>query len=292
MNSLLDETAIIKNLRLDALQHPMTILPAALCILSIIYWVLLEDIVGGAGYILIIILSSAVVATGSFLWLYFIHYEDAYAKRINEIAYLQDQIQTEKNDADIKHLIAAVRTGFKKTNTTDGLNALTDLVQEYQKILQVVEYKKEIDPLALVHIPALVEETFLQGLSVLSDVLELSKIIHKPDIDNLEKKLKATENEIKSLRQHKAKSSLLRIKIASADSYKERLDMINQQALRHDTLLYQYTSCEASLHKTRVELTALKTENSERSIGAVSETLRQTIKQAQEIQEEFKRLSH
>ena len=292
MNSLLDETAIIKNLRLDALQHPMTILPAALCILSIIYWVLLEDIVGGAGYILIIILSSAVVATGSFLWLYFIHYEDAYAKRINEIAYLQDQIQTEKNDADIKHLIAAVRTGFKKTNTTDGLNALTDLVHEYQKILQVVEYKKEIDSLALVHIPTLAEEAFLQGLSVLSDVLELSKIIHKPDIDNLEKKLKATENEIKSLRQHKAKSSLLRIKIASADSYKERLDMINQQTLRHDTLLYQCTSCEASLHKTRVELTALKTENSERSISAVSETLRQTIKQAQEIQEEFKRLSY
>ncbi len=71
MNSLLDETAIRKKLRLDALQHPMTILPAAFCILWIIYWVLLEDIIGGAGYILIIILSSAVVAAGSFLWLYF-----------------------------------------------------------------------------------------------------------------------------------------------------------------------------------------------------------------------------
>ncbi len=221
----------------------------------------------------------------------FIQYEDAYAKRISEIAYLQDQIQTEKNDADIKHLIVAVRTGFKNTNTTDGLNALTDLVHEYQKILQVVEYKKEIDPLALIHIPALVEETFLQGLSVLSDVLELSKIIHKPDIDNLEKKLKATENEIKSSRQHKAKSALLRIKMARADSYKERLDMINQQVLRHDTLLYQCTSCEASLHKTRVELTALKTENSDTSINEVTETLRLTIKQAQEIQEELKRLS-
>ena len=292
MDSSLDETAIRKELRLDAFQHPMTIFPASFCVLSLIYWVLLEDIVGGAGYILIIILSSAVVATGSFLWLYFIHYEDAYAKRINEIAYLQDQIQTEKNNADIKRLIAAVRTGFKKTNTTDGLNALTDLVHEYQKILQVVEYKKEIDPLALVHIPALVEETFLQGLSVLSDVLELSKIIHQSDRCNLEKKLNATEKEIKSLRLHEAQSPLLEIKKASAQSYKERLKMIDQQALRHSVLLYQCTRCETSLHKTRVELTVLKTENSERRISAVNETLRLTIKQAQEIQEEFKKLSY
>ena len=292
MDSSLDETAIRKELRLDAIQHPLIISPLAFCGLSIIYLAILSDILGGSLYVFIIFFCSAVIAASSFLWLYTIHYDDMYAKRINEIASLQDQIQTEKNNSDIKHLIAAVGNGFKKTNTTDGLNALTDLVREYQKILQVVEYKKEIDSLALVHIPTLAEEAFLQGLSVLSDVLELSKIIHKPDIDNLEKKLKATENEIKSLRQHKAKSSLIRIKTASAYSYKERLDMINQQVLRHDTLLYQCTSCEASLHKTRIELTALKTETLDTNISEVTETLQLTIKQAKETQEEFKRLSY
>ena len=291
MDSSLDETAIRKELRSDALQHPLTILSLAFCILSIIYLVILSDVLGGARYVFIILFCSAVIASSSFLWLYTIHYDDAYAKRIKEIAYLQDQIQTEKNDADIKHLIAAVRTGFKKTNTTDGLNALIDLVHEYQKILQVVEYKKEIDPLALVHIPTLVEETFSQGLSVLSDALELSKIIHQSDRCNLEKKLNATEKEIKSLHLHEAQSPLLEIKKASAESYKERLKMIDQQALRYSVLLYQCTRCETSLHKTRVELTVLKTENSERRISAVNETLRVTIKQAQEIQEEFKRLS-
>lgn len=292
MDSSLNETVIRKQLRLDVLQHPMTIIPSAFSMLSIVYLFLMADILGGVRYVIILLFCSTVIAAGSFLWLYTIRYDNAYAKRISEIADLQDQVQREQNNADIKHLIEAVRTGFKKTNTTDGLNALTDLVCEYRKLLQVIEYKKEIDPLSLVHIPTLAEETFLQGLSVLSDVLELSKIIHKSDIDNLEKKLNAIENEIKSLRRHEAESPLLKIKNASAESYKERLEMINQQALRYGILLYQCTRCEASLHRTRVELTALKTENSETNISEVTETLRLTIKQAQEIQKEFKRLSY
>ena len=73
-------------------------------------------------------------------------------------------------------------------------------------------------------------------------------------------------------------------------SHKERLDMIKQQELRVDKLLYQCDRCEASLHRTRIELASLKTESSETSVSAVTETLQRTINQAKEVQEELKRL--
>ena len=135
------------------------------------------------------------------------------------------------------------------------------------------------------------EETFLQGLGVLSDALELAKIIHPSDIDNLEKKLSAAENEIEWLCRHNVESPLLQVKKAVFESYKERLEMVKQQALQYDMLLFQCMQCEASLHKTRVELAVLKTENSDLNISSLTERLQLTIKQAKEIQEEFKRLS-
>jgi hypothetical protein len=183
-----------------------------------------------------------------------------------------------------------VHTGFSKIDSADGINALTDLGREHRKLLQVIRYKREIDSLSLAHIPILVEETFLQGLDVLSDTLELAKVIHPSDIDNLEKKLSTVGNEIERLCRYNAESPLLEVKKAIFESHKERLDMIHQQALRYDTLLYQCARCEASLHRTRIELTALKTGNPATKISEMTETLRLTIKQAKEIQEEFKRL--
>jgi len=292
MDSPLSETTIRKKLLLDALQHPMTILPSAFCILSIIYLVLLSDILGGARYAIIFSFCSIVTATSSFFWLYSIRYKNAYTKKVSEIIDLQERVQRENDHANIKHLIETIRTGFSKINLTNGSKALTDLVCEYQNLQHVIEYNKEINPLPLSHIPTLAEETFRQGLSVLSDVLEIAQVIQTSDKDRLEENLNIIESEIGSLSQHDAEGSWLKIKNATAASCKERLDMIKQQELRVDKLLYQCMRCEASLHRARVEIVALKTENSELSISAVTETLQLTINQAKEIQEELKRLGY
>jgi len=292
MDSQICETAIRKKLRSDALQHPMTILPSAVCIISIVYFVLLADIIGGARYAIIIFTGSAVISMASFFWFYSIRYGTAYAKEVGEAIDLQNRLQKVKETADIKSLIDTIRIGFKKTDSPSGLNALNDLVGEYQKLLQVIEYKKEIDPLSIIQIPALAEETFKQGLNILSAVLQLSRTFHKSDKDRIENRLTAVEREIKTLTRNGAESPLLKIKRSTAASYKKRLEMVNQQKLRFDILLHQCTDCEASLHQTRIELAALKIENSEMSKISVIDSLKLTISQAKETQEEFKKLGY
>ena len=59
-----------------------------------------------------------------------------------------------------------------------------------------------------------------------------------------------------------------------------------------DKLLYQSDRCEASLHRTRIELAALTAESSETSVSAVTETFEKTINQAKEVREELKRLGY
>ncbi len=288
----LSDLAIRKELLSDALQHPTTILPLTLCILAITYLVLFSDIYGGTLGAIILLICSAIVATGSFIWRYSIRYNKAYTRRVKEIMELQDRVQREKEQADIKHLLEATQTGFSKINSTKGLKAMEDLVYEYKQLRHVLDHKKETDPLSFSHIPALAEETYRQGLSVLVDVLEIAQVIRSSDKERLEEEIGKFEREIGSLEGDGTKESLVKIKKATVASHKERLDMIKQQELRVDKLLYQCDRCEASLHRTRIELAALKTESSETSVSAVTETLRRTINQAKEVQEELKRLGY
>ncbi len=67
---------------------------------------------------------------------------------------------------------------------------------------------------------------------------------------------------------------------------------MGQLLLRVDQLLHQAGACEASLHRTRVEIAALRADSVESSVNAVIGTLRKTITQAKEVQDELKRLGY
>ena len=100
------------------------------------------------------------------------------------------------------------------------------------------------------------------------------------------------EAQIGSLRGDEAQADRLRILEATVASHKERLDLIDGQQLRVDGLLHQSDSCEASLHRTRVELAALKADNVQASVTTVTDALQRTITQAKEIQEELRKLGY
>ena len=73
-------------------------------------------------------------------------------------------------------------------------------------------------------------------------------------------------------------------------SHRETLELINQQQYRVDELLHQCGRCEATPTRTRIELASMQAGSSETSVSAVTDTLRRTITQAKEVQEELRRL--
>ena len=98
--------------------------------------------------------------------------------------------------------------------------------------------------------------------------------IHSPTNERLEREMVEIKKQLEDESQPE-RVTMLEERLAS---HQERLDLVNQQQLRVDQLLCQSESCEASLHRTRIEVAALKADGGESSVRAVTDTLRKTIK--------------
>lgn len=288
----LSEKTIRKELRSAALQHPTTILPLTLCTLSIIYLTLFAPAFGGAMAAIILLACSAVVAAGSFFLRYSVRYSQAYTTRVQEVIRDQEQEQRELDQADLEQQLGALESGFSNLKSDEGLKAIKELVNEYKELQKVIKRKKDTDSLLVTRIPALAEEAYRQGLSVLADALELASVVSSSDKERFEAEIAEFEKEIKSMKKDEAQAEQVEIKEATISSHKERLDMVKAQEINMDKLLYQCDCCEASLHRTRIELAALKAHSSEKSVTEVTETLEQTLTQAKEVQAELRRLGY
>jgi hypothetical protein len=179
---------------------------------------------------------------------------------------------------------------LSKRKWADGAKSMNLLVYEYVQLHKVLERKKETDCLSVAQVPRLAEETYRQGLSVLSDAVELMRATRSSDKERLEADIVELEEEITSLKRGIPQTDRANMLQERLDSQRERLEMIKRQRARAEELLHQCGRCEASLHRCRIEMVALKVEGSQTSVGAVIETLEETIKRARDVQEEMKRL--
>ena len=173
-----------------------------------------------------------------------------------------------------------------------GFKTLLELEYEFRQLQAVVEGRRQTDPLSLTYIPGLAEETYNQGLSVLKDGLELIQAIRSPSREKLEEEIVELEAEVASLKQEGTDLARTRARLREdrAASHRERLDMIQRQQVRAEELMHQCGQCVAALNRTRIELAGIKVEGSRTSVDAATESLRKTIEEAREVQEEMKRL--
>ena len=177
-----------------------------------------------------------------------------------------------------------LESGFSKVNSDVGLKALQDLAYEYEHLLPVVGRMPDAS------IPELVDETYLLGLNLLGDALELTISIHAPDTEKIEAEVSRLKREIESMHGGRSQRAQREMREEAMASHRELLDMIKQQQLRVDELLHQCDRCQASLHRTRIELTALRADASGASVSAATETLTRTIQKAREVQAEIRGL--
>lgn len=284
----LSEKAINKQLRKDAFKHPATLVPLALSVLFLIVLFVTQFEL----WAIIALIVAVIAAAGSFFWRYNIRYNQEYAKRVQELMARQDRESGEAEKSDLQRSREEIQTGFSRVNSVEGLKALQELVHEYEQLQPVLGRGKDTDPLAVAHIPGLAEETYRQGLGVLAGCTDLMREIHSPNNKKLEVEVGELESEIESLKGDETQAERFKILEATVASHKERLELVNQQKLRVEGLLQQSDSCEASLHKTRIELAAMKADNADTSVSSVTNTLQRTITQAKEVQEELKKLGY
>jgi DNA-binding SARP family transcriptional activator len=277
----------------DALQAPSTAIPLAIAAMALIYWLLFGPRAGwGGSFALAVLALAGLAAAVSFIWLYVIGFDRAYETKSHAALAQQQLVEQEHQQAGVEVLRSKLRDGFAAIAYTEGQYALKSLDYEYFELKAVLARQNARDPLAVAHLPALANETYLQGLSVLDDALELARSVSSPTNQRLEADLKDLEARIQTAKGKSGADEQIKLWRAKASSDRQRLDLIGQQRLRLQQLLQQADRCEGALQQTRIELASLKADASSVSVDAVLDTLQKTIDQAKAIQEEMRKLGY
>ena len=295
----LSDKEITKELRSQALLSPWTVLPLIPLTVSILdlfvvpgglfpHWMfgMFWKIVSIA-----ILLGSVLVIAISYLGRRYLWHDDDYARELQERIVAHDQQRLEENQAELESTLDALKNGFTDIESEEGLKSLNDLEYEYRLIQPIIDDQRQTEQLSIAHIPGLIEQTYRQGLSVLTDTVRISEVIHTSNLDSLEAEVKELEKVIERMRQE-GQIARAEIREATVRSHKERIELLGQQQLRVDELLHQAVRCVASLANTRVKVTALQAGGSDTSIDTLTKTLKATLKQAAEVQEELRQLGY
>ncbi|HEX9117343.1 MAG TPA: hypothetical protein VGA61_14845, partial [Anaerolineae bacterium] len=274
-----------------ALQHSGTEMPLALASVSATYLLLVDHVVALpllANLAWGLLVLSALVASGSFIFHYIINGDRAFAAQWER---LQRAGQTDRQAA-LAQQRSRLAEGFKETRLAEGHYVLRDLDYEYEQCQAVIARHTENGPLSLSYLPVLVDETYRQGVSVLEDTFDLAQAINSPKDQRLDAEIKELEVRISAsagLAGEEARSKLWQEKLAGL---RRRQETIGKGRLRIEELLQQASRCETALNLTRVEVANLKADNWTVSINAVLENLQKTIDQAKAVQDEMRKLGY
>lgn len=271
----------------EALQHPVTLAFLFLCGLAVVHLIGVSPFPAGKFWGAILLLVAAAAAVGSFYWAYAIRYKPSHPSQPQE----GENPQVEAPDPDNPvQLQAALEEEFAALGWEAGLKSLAELDHEYEQLQAVLDTAERPGGLSASYIPRLAEETYRQGLKVLSNARDLMQAVHASNRNKLEEEVAELESEVESLRHDQAPSERVKFKEETINSHRERLSLLDQQQLRVDELLYQAELCEASLARAHIELAALHAGDSESSVSTVTTALQSTIDRAREVQEELRQL--
>jgi hypothetical protein len=287
------EASIKRRLRSEAVRHPATVLPLGVAVTSAIYLLLIAPTVGGdLSDIVVSALSalSGVEAGGSFLWRYAFRHSQRYARKVQEVTRALEQERARLEQGEVEGHLERLNAGFAAVESAQGQEALRGLEQEFLNLQAVLEGRRDTDPLAILGVPALATETYRQGLSVLADALDLMNAGQGPNRNRLQTEIAQLAKEVESSRADESRRARIAIQEERLASHRQRLAMLDQLQVHIDQLLNQADRCEASLHRTRIELASLRAGTSKTSADSVIEALQETIRRAKEVQEELTRL--
>ena len=148
---------------------------------------------------------------------------------------------------------------------------MSDLMEEYGETQAALLGQRETDPLAIATVPLLADETYRRGLEVLSDALELQRAARGSDRERLKDEITELDRELAKLTDSGASSGEIEINRSLRASHTERLELLEMLQARIDQLLFQAHRCESSLHRTRIELAAIRAGGSHTGVTVVIE---------------------
>ena len=269
----------------EALQHAAALVPLGIAALALWYWFILAPEAGAGGLALAVAGGASLtslVATVVIL-----------PAKYRAVAQIKGAARRHEREArlnqELQQLDESLKVGFAAAESLEGAEVLERLSREFYQLAPAID-REPGSSLTTVQIPGLARETYRRGLSVLVDALELTTTASIPGAERLRLEIKSLEREIAQLEREGDQAHRLAIRTQALSSHRERLRMLEDLQVHIDQLFFQARKCEATLHRTRISLAALRVGgDSSASVESVIRALQRTIEQARSVQDEVRK---
>jgi hypothetical protein len=253
----------------ETLQHPLTILPAALSGVG----ALSIGILGLAPTSAALTFASTLLAAGAWIVNYFLRGEtfaERYVERLQEkrLALREEEVE------------GLVRE-WQATGHADGIQQLRDLREAYAQLRAFLEERlagEQGHGLQLRRLQVLAEDTFRGGVAILRQALHLVRALASVDRATLERELATWQAE-------EGQSSTLVTRIAA---HEERLELCAEQEEAIEHLLAESEILEAALQKTHLEAAKLESPDVLFARGHTASELERAVEAARRVEERLR----
>jgi hypothetical protein len=235
----------------EAIQHPTTLFPAAVSILSSLYM----GLVSFDETSLMIALGSGLLSLASYIFHYFVRGETIAANYVKELK--------ERRKDYKKQQVEDIEARCNAAEFTEGAQAAKELLEAYTRLYQFLKEKfKKEKSMTAQRFMILAEETYDQGVQFLNKALVLFQALDQIDEKKLIKELRAWQEEVNRLQKYSQKDKdqkdlVIKVLQEKITSHRKRLELFSERVETLKQLLDQCEILESTLDSTYLEVVDL-----------------------------------
>ena len=253
----------------ETLQHPLTILPAALSGVG----GLSLGVLGLDPRFIALTFASTLVAAGAFIVNYFLRGETFAERYVDELQARRLALREEE--------VEALAEEWRVTGHGDGIQQLRELRQAYGQLRAFLEERLAEGRghgLQLRRLLVLTEDTFREGVAILRQALHLVRALASVDREGL-----LRERALWQLEKGESSTRLTRIA-----AHEERLALCAEQEEAVAELLAESEILEAALQKTYLEAAKLESPEVLFARGHTASELERAVEAARRVEDRLR----
>jgi chromosome segregation ATPase len=267
--------AVQRGVLKDTLQHPLTILPAAVSAVSLMYMGLIsfDPRSFGIGF------GAALFGAAAWVVNYFFRGEQFAGARIRRLRAARE--------AQREAAAAALRAACEAERFPRGVDAAGDLAAAYAKLQGLLAQQAEAGKASAVRFAVLADDTYREGMQLLHAALDTHRALRGIDADKLRGELSAWQTELRSLDQRarpeaaSGRREALETRIAG---HERRLASYEDRHTALQRLLAQCEALESALETAYLEVLDLGHEKDQLFQGQAASRLERAVAAARLVE--------
>jgi hypothetical protein len=271
--------AVRRGVLKDTLQHPLTILPAAISAVSLMYMGLIsfDPRSFGVGF------GAALFGAAAWVVNYFFRGESFAAARMRRLQAMRD--------AQKEMVAASLRAACEAERFPRGVDAAKDLAEVYAKLQRLLAMQAASGKASAVRFASLAEDTYREGLQLLRAALDIHRALREIDGDKLRRELSAWEKELRTVEQRgraeaaAAAREALETRIAG---HRRRLTSYDERHAALQRLLAQCEALESALETAYLEVLDLGHEKDQLLQGQAASRLERAVAAARIVEDRLR----